>query len=88
MPNSIADESYDNWKASAPGGSIANAEYAWMGASGVSMMNARDTVYPGSGSVQDQARDYWKSRAVALGWVAPGEFSVSDYMLFAQINGG
>lgn len=88
MPGTLADESYDNWKASAPGGSIANAEYAWMGATVVSMIDARCMVYPGNDSIQDQARNYWKSRAVALGWVTPGEFSVSDYMLYAQINGG
>ena len=87
MPNSLADESYNVWKSFAPGQSIANCEYAFLGGTG-SLTNARDTVYPGSGSIAEQARNYWKSRAEALGLVAGTQLSVTDYMLYAQSRGG
>ena len=88
MPLSVSDESYDNWKSFAPGMSISDCEMAFWGGVGVSLTDAKGVVFPGSDSIARQERSYWKTRAEALGLVAGTEFSLADYKLFAQINGG
>lgn len=87
MPNSIADESYDNWRSLAPGMSITDCEMLFWG--GIASLSDRKLIsMPTEGSMGDQELAYWKSRAVFRGLSAALNLSVSDFKLFAQIQGG
>lgn len=90
MPNSISDESMNVWKSYSPGNSLTDCEIRFWNGGGPppSLQDAKDVVMTGAGSIQNQEWNYWRTRAMARGIGAGTQYSVSDYKLFAQANGG